>query len=51
MMSDDDRRGDEWFEGTEEMTEAELKSVEHAFWVLVIAVIMIIGSILWAILG
>jgi len=48
-MSDDDRRGPEWFEGTDEISKDDMKRMARTFWVLIIALATILAFAVWGI--
>ena len=46
-MSDDDRRGPEWFEEIEEFTDKDMKRLERTFWLLITISISVLIFIIW----
>lgn len=48
-MSDNDRRGPEWFEEPEEFTEDDMKRVARTFWILIAALATVLALAVWGI--
>ena len=48
-MSDDDRRGPEWFEEIEEFTDEDMKKLERTFWILITIFTIILVFAIWGI--